>query len=151
MGVRRPRARPEISALKRHWKVEPAWLATKRKVGVWSVVVLPLAGPPLIPVFGGTVSTVKERALTASWLPATSIALTEKLRVPSARGVFGVRGEPHPTNGPLSKRHWTYEAGSVQVNAKVGVESLIKLPWAGPDVIVTTGGVVSAVKLLKAL
>ncbi len=33
----------------------------------------------------------------------------------------------------------------------VGVESVVVLPWAGPEVMVAAGGSVSAVKLMKAL
>ncbi len=42
------------------------------------------------------------------------------------------------------------EPASLELKVKVGVGSLVKLPAAGPEAIVATGGVLSRVKLLKA-
>ena len=42
------------------------------------------------------------------------------------------------------------EPGSFELNEKLGVGSLVKLPWAGPAVMLAWGRVVSAVKLLNA-
>ena len=38
---------------------------------------------------------------------------------------------------------------SFDLNEKLGVGSLVKLPWAGPAVMVAWGRIVSAVKLLN--
>ena len=43
------------------------------------------------------------------------------------------------------------EPASFEAREKVGVASLVKLPWVGPAAMLPTGGVVSAVKLLKAV
>ena len=42
------------------------------------------------------------------------------------------------------------EPASLEAREKVGVESLMKLPWIGPAAMLATGGVVSAVNPLKA-
>ena len=65
---------------KRHLKVEPDSLDVNVKVGVLSVV--GPEGPELIVVWGGTVSTVKDRETIWLSFPGASIAFTEKLWAP---------------------------------------------------------------------
>ncbi len=96
-----------------------------------------------------SVLTTNARDRISLSFPGASIALTEKVCAPSESGETGVNGEEQAVSGLASKRHWKVEPGSLETNWKVGVGSLVKLPSSGPAVIVATGGVVSAVKLLK--
>ena len=50
----------KAAASMRHWNVEPASVEVKVKVGVLSLVVLPAAGPPVMEVSGGWLSTTVE-------------------------------------------------------------------------------------------
>jgi hypothetical protein len=97
----------------------------------------------------GIALTVKERETTALSFPAASIALTEKLWVPFERREV-VNGELQVLNEFASTRHWKVEPASFEVKEKVGVGSWVTLPWPGPEVMLATGGVVSAVKPLNA-
>ena len=56
-----------------------------------------------------------------------------------------MNGEPHAEKAWASKWHCKVEPASFEVNEKVGVESLVKLPKLGPEVMLARGGVVSAV------
>ena len=76
---------------KRQAKVESDSLEEKPKVGVVSVV--DSDGPELIVVWGAMVSTVKERETIALSFPGASIALTEKLWLPSGSGDPRVCGD----------------------------------------------------------
>ena len=126
-----------------HSKLTPA-SDEKLNVGVGSLVA-PL-GPPVIVVLGGVVSTVKEReAGVGSVCPARSIACTANECWPSG-SEFSVSGEVHPANGPPSTEHRKVEFGSLELNSKVGVLSLIVEPFAGPFVIVVFGATVSTAK-----
>ncbi len=58
-------------------------------------------------------------------------------------------GELQGLKGLPSTRQTKVEPGSFEANEKVGVESLVKPPWAGPPVMLAWGGIVSAVKLLN--
>ena len=81
-------------------------------------------------------------------LPGASIAFTEKLWAPLVSD--RVYGEEQVANGLESYRQTKVEPASLEAKEKVGVESFVKLPAGGPPVMLATGGVVSAVKLLKA-
>ena len=76
-----------------------------------------------------------------SVFPATSIARTSKVWEPSASEAV-VFGEVHDDQTPPSTRHSKVEPASLEENAYVGVESLVKPD--GPLSIVVTGGTVSA-------
>jgi hypothetical protein len=73
-----------------HWKVEPLSVAEKDRLAEVDVVVS--EGPELIEVSGAVVSAGGVTACTvqlrvagdASWLPATSVAFTEKECKPTA-------------------------------------------------------------------
>ena len=101
-------------------------------------------------VAGATVSTVKDRDTTALSFPGASIALTEKVWVPSESGEAGCTASEQGLKAPASKRHAKVEPASFEAKEKVGVGSLVKLPWLGPAVMLASGGVVSAVKPLNA-
>ena len=59
-------------------------------------------------------------------------------------------GEAHGANARASKWHWKLEPIWFEANLKVGVASLMRPPFGGPEVILATlGGIVSAVKLLE--
>jgi hypothetical protein len=133
--------------LKRHLKVEPAWLEAKVNVGVRSKV--GPEGPAVIVVWGATVSTVKDRDTTALSFPGASIALAKKVWAPSKSGEPPVNGEAQALKEAASKRHAKVEPGSVEAKEKLGVESLMKLPWPGPEAMLAWGGIVSAVKPRK--
>ena len=100
-------------------------------------------------VGGATVSTVNDRDRTALSFPGASIALTKKVWVPFASGEPRVNGEGHGMNAWASKRHWKVEPASFEAKEKVGVASLVGP--LGPEVMVASGGVVSAVKPLNVL
>jgi hypothetical protein len=130
----------------RHWNVDALSLAVKAKVGVASFVG-PLGPEPIdvsgaVMSGGGAVLTVNERlAGDASAFPAASVARTETLCAPSLSALV-VHALVHVAQDPASTRHANVEPGSVAVNAKVGVLSLV-VP-DGPDVMLVSGGVVSA-------
>ena len=86
-----PEQAPNAWESKRHRKVEPDSLDENLKVGVVSVV--DPEGPEVIVVWGGTVSTVKDRDTIALSFPGASIALTEKLWLPSGSGKLRVYGD----------------------------------------------------------
>ena len=86
-----PEQAPNAWESKRHRNVEPDWLDENLKVGVLSMMVP--EGPEVIVVCGGTVSTVKERETIALSFPGASIALTEKLWLPSGSGEPRVCGD----------------------------------------------------------
>ena len=96
-------------------------------------------------------STVKDRDTTALSFPGASIALTEKAWEPSGSGAPRVNGDAQAANGAASKRQTKVEPGSFEAKEKVGVGSLMKPPGPGPPVMLAAGGVVSAVKPVKAL
>ena len=59
----------------------------------------------------------------ASVLPASSIARTSKVWLPSVRAGESESGLEHDVQLPLSIRHSNVEPGSEELNAKVGVVS----------------------------
>ncbi|MDH4346837.1 MAG: hypothetical protein OEW31_10930, partial [Thermoleophilia bacterium] len=132
----------------RHWNVEPGSEAEKANVADVDVTV-PL-GPDVIVVVGPTVSTVNERvAGEGSALPIASTARTANEWAPSARD--RVTGDEQPAKAPPSTLHWKLDPGSVEVNVNVGVGSLEVDPWAGPPVIVVSGGDASTVQEREAV
>jgi hypothetical protein len=86
-----PEQGANASESKRQAKVEPVSLDENLKVGVVSAV--DPEGPEVIVVWGGTVSTVKDRETIALSFPGASIALTEKLWLPSGSGEPRVYGD----------------------------------------------------------
>ena len=129
-----------------HSKLEPGSLEVKANDAVVADVVA--VGPEVIVVSGGVVSaggalaTVNARvAGVASVLPAASVARTETLCAPSV-SVGVVHGLVHVAHAPASTRHSKDEPDSLDVNANVGVLSLVEP--VGPELIVVSGGVVSA-------
>ena len=126
---------------------EPS-LAVKLNEALWSEVADPFAGPEVIEMVGGTVSTVKWRDLIRLTLPGASIARTKKVWPPSVSGGRVYLGL-HGANSAASTWHSKVEPTSFAVVWKVGLALLITASLAGPAVIVATGGLVSAVKLLK--
>ena len=94
---------------------------------------------------------MKERETTGLSFPGASIALTKKVWAPSASGEPGCSGEVQGMKAPASKRQTKVEPASLEAKEKVGVGSLVKLPWLGPEVMLACGGVVSAVKPLNVL
>ena len=123
-----------------HSKVEPVSVEVNAKVGVVSLV--GFGGPLVIVVFGAVMSIVNVcEAGVGSTLPAASMARTSNVCVPAA-SVAGVKGTCRPRSAAVSMRHWNVEPASVEVNAKVGVVSLV---GSGPAVIVVSGAMVSTV------
>ena len=88
--------------------------------------------------------TVKDRETGAPTFPGASMARTENVWAPSARGA-SVKGEIQLLNAPVSTLHSKVEPCSRDSKRKVGVESVVVLPLAGPAVILAVGGVVSVV------
>ncbi len=141
-------AKPPESS--RQLKATPDSLESKLNVAFRLEEVEPSEGPEVIVAAGGVVSTVKDRDRTSLSFPGASIAWTENVWEPSESGGT-VYVAPQALKASPSVAHWKVEPGSLATNLKVGVRSLVKLPKVGPEVILATGGVVSAVKLLKAL
>ena len=79
----------------------------------------------------------------------TVIALMKKAWAPP-ESCGSVNGEEQVLKESASPRHSKVEPASFEAKEKVGVGSLMKLPWPGPEVMLATGRVVSAVKPLKA-
>ena len=61
-----------------------------------------------------------------------------------------MNGDEQAVKELASNRQTKVEPGSFEAKEKVGVGSLVKLPWPGPPVMLAAGGVVSAVKPVKA-
>ncbi len=88
------------------------------------------------------VATVQVRlAGVESVLPEASVALTEKVWEPSAKPVYCC-GEVQLLKAVLSRRHSKVEFASLEENSKVA-EVLFTVA-EGPEVMVVSGGVVSA-------
>ena len=64
---------------------------------------------------------------------------------PCESGAPGISGEAQGLKAAASKRQAKVEPASFEAKVKLGVESLLTLPWLGPEMIRATGGVVSAV------
>ena len=129
---------------RRHWNDVAPSEPTNAKVGVVSV--LDAAGPEVIVVSGGVVSTVNPRlAGVASVFPCSSVARTSKVCAPSANAAVVV-GELHADHAPPSTRHSNVAPAS-EVNENVGVLSPV-VPL-GPAVIVVSGAVGSDVSTVK--
>jgi hypothetical protein len=93
------------------------------------------------PAGGVVVLIVTERvAGVASTLPAASVARTDAVCVPFA-SVLVVHTLVQAAHVAESTRHWNAEPVSVELNAYVGVLSVV-VP-VGPEVIVVSGAVVS--------
>ena len=82
----------------------------------------------------------------ASVFPATSVARTLKVWLPSARGPGYARGLAQPPQRPASSLHSKAEPGSSAVNAKLAAVALVGS--AGCESIVVAGASVSTVKVL---
>ena len=123
-----------------HWKVEPDSLAVNVHVAL-VLVTVPL-GPELMVVWGAVRSIVQLwLAGVASVLLAASVARTRNWCVPTARPAYE-RGDVHAVKVAPSSEHWNVEPDSLAEKANVAlVEFVLAL---GPDVIVVSGGVVSA-------
>ena len=94
----------------RHSKV-PGSVEPRSKVGVLSAIALPFAGPPVIDVSGGVMSTVKVRdSGVGSALPWRSRARTAKVCVASVSGPI-VSGDAHAAKAPPSIEHWKLPLG----------------------------------------
>ena len=123
----------------RHSNVAPDSLALKA-----TVALDPgdrTGGDESIVVFGADVSTVNERvAGEASVLPAASVARTDTLWAPLASAVV-VHGLVQLAHEPVSTRHWNVDPLSLDVNANVGVVSLVGP--VGPEPIVVSGATLS--------
>ena len=129
---------------RRHWNDVAPSEPTNAKVGVVSV--LDAAGPEVIVVSGGVVSTVNPRlAGVASVFPCSSVARTSKVCAPSANAAVVV-GDVHADHAPPSTRHSNVAPAS-EVNENVGVLSPV-VPL-GPAVIVVSGAVGSDVSTVK--
>ena len=110
-----------------HSNVELASSELNSKVGVLSLVRSSCAGPASMVVSGDAVSTVKVRdAGVASVLPASSVARTSKVCWPSLSE--GDAGELQGVKSSVSTRHSKVELASLELNSKVGVESLVRGP-----------------------
>ena len=108
-------------------------------MGVESLIVAPFAGPSSV-VVSAAASTVKVRvAGVRSTSPAASVAFTSKVWVPS-ESVARVFGVVQLAKLAVSTRHWNVEPASELEKPKVGVESLVVVPFAGPESIVVSGG-----------
>ena len=98
---------------------------------------------------GARLSSLNERETIALSLPAASIALTENVWAPwVSRGA--VYGDEQGANDPASIRQAKVEPASFEASEKLGVGSLMRPPSFGPRLMLTTGGVVSAVKAVNA-
>jgi uncharacterized cupredoxin-like copper-binding protein len=107
--------------------------------------VLPSAGPLVIVVSGGCVSTVQLRvAGVGSTFPTPSMARTSKVCAPSVSPVI-VYGLLQLTNDPVFSRHWNVEPVSVEL--KVNVTLVALMTPVGPLRIDVSGGVASTVQL----
>jgi hypothetical protein len=100
-------------------------------------------GPPAIVTTGATVSTTTTRVASGPVLPAASVALMRRVRLPSARPVK-VWGLEHGAHTPASTEH-AASAGSLTVNSTIAVVTLIVT--AGPEVMVTIGPTVSTIHI----
>ena len=109
---------------------------------------LGFAGPAVIEVSGAAVSIVHVRlAGVGSVFPAASVAFTWKVWLPTARPVYAF-GLVQPANAAPSRLHWKVEPDSLEEKLKLGLVEL--LGFAGLDVIVVSGGVVSIVHVYVA-
>jgi hypothetical protein len=126
-----------------HWNVDPLSLALNVNVALVLVVVEPAAGPPVMVVLGGAMSTVHVRlAALGSVLPAASIARTRNVWLPPVSPVYW-RGEVQVLKAVVeSSEHWNVEPGSVELNAKEATVAFVRA--AGPLSIAVSGGVTSA-------
>ena len=150
VSVCEPRPRPSIvSGLVQAAKAPPS--SEHRNVAAASSAlnstvaaepIVSVVGAAVIAVFGAVVSTVNVcAAALASVLPAASVARTANECEPSA-SLASVYGLVQEAQVPVdSTRHWKVEPDSLDVNANVGVASLV-VP-VGPDVIDVAGAVVS--------
>jgi hypothetical protein len=134
------------------WQLTLAPGSLEVKSNEWSGLdqIEPSAGPAEIFTVGAVVSTVKNRVRTALSFPGASIALTLRVCGPSCSGEATTNCEPHGDQ-LRAKRHSKVEPGSLEASWNAGVESLMKLPWVGPEAMRATGGMVSAVKPVNAL
>jgi hypothetical protein len=124
-----------------HSKV--AVVSVELNVNVATALAVEDAGPELIVVFGALVSTVIDRLAGApSTWPSPSTARTRNVCAPD-ESVEVVNGDGQFVNAPVSTEHWNVDGVSLDVNANVGVESFVGP--LGPEVIVVSGAVVSAV------
>jgi hypothetical protein len=103
------------------------------------------AGPEPSVTVGPVVSTTKVR-VSESPLPAASVAVTVKVCDPSDTPVVGVKGEEQTATVPESIRH-RFSVEPVLVKVNVGVVSFVEVPSEAGLVIVTSGGVVSTVRV----
>ena len=80
-------------------------------------------------------------------LPAGSVALTWKVWLPGASPVYAL-GLVQATKAAPSRLHWKVDPDSLDEKLKLGLVEL--LGFAGVDVIVVSGGVVSIVHVYVA-
>jgi hypothetical protein len=104
-----------------------------------------VAGCAVMVTVGATVSIVNVFVVAWPALPAPSVATTVIVWLPSA-SAEEVNGDEHVASEPVSTRHWVVVVSADTVNTTVGVVSFDSA--AGCVVNVTTGAVVSTVKLL---
>ena len=80
-----------------------------------------------------------------SVLPRESMARTSKVWEPSPTGPKSINGVSQSAKAAPSRRHSKLLPGSVEVNSKLGMASL--LGWAGLAVMVVSGAAVSVVQV----
>ncbi len=100
-------------------------------------------GTPAVSLFatGGRFTVHVRLAGVGSVFPAASVARTSKVWEPPESPVYDL-GEVHALHAPPSRRHWNVEPASLDVNEKLA-DGEVTVP-DGPEVIVVSGGVVSA-------
>jgi hypothetical protein len=128
-----------------HLNVEPVFVELKLNVAlVWLVG---FAGPELIVTTGAVVSIVHV-LVALPVLPAASVPVTVKVCEPARRLLY-VTGDEQADAVPLSSLQ--LKVVPVLFELKVNVAPVAFVGFAGPEPIVTTGGVVSIVHVLLAL
>ena len=120
-------------------KVTPAWSEEN-----WNVALAlgAVAGGAAVIVVSGSATTVHAYvAGVSSVLPARSVATTRKVWLPGARSAYS-SGDSHSASGSLSSEHSNVDSGSLDMNVKLAMVSIVV--WAfGPIRIVVWGSVVS--------
>ena len=126
---------------RRHLKVVPGSFEENSKEA--EVLLVKAAGPEVITVCGGVVSTFQRwTAGEESTLPARSPASTSNVCSPSARPASS-RGEAQGSSSPPSRRQRKVAAESGDEKAIVALERRVAAD--GPEVIVVSGAVASCV------
>jgi hypothetical protein len=130
--------------LNEHSKLTPGSSAKKMNDGLGSCDSEPSSGPEAIVTVGGTLSTIHSLPAPPT-LPAGSLARTWNAWEPSLSVSPVSNRNPQGLKPRPSSWQVTVALGSLTVNSNDALRPWFAEPFAGPDVIVTDGGVVSTV------